>query len=296
MCPPRPLSSAAAALSHVRKILSASVFSISGFNARSPSDLTPFSTAGSHRQVSDSGTATNRFPACRATNGASSYPVPSGSFSVASVNWTGPCAEPCQLRARSSLNVIPTRNAPVPSMWIQCLRWRCRHLGRVQQRRHVGPFGEGERAVQTRIRPARTCRFRAILRSPARLPRTPRGDDRSISVSRCSISPAKLQIPSFCVTVPTPPESRTELFRACGVTAAECDPCEAGNPVPRNPIYFIGRCAAERSILLPLPARPGNVLHPCNCDNSQHYCFCTAALTDCQKPSRPNISLLLVTR
>src|SRR5271156_3596844 len=37
-------------------------------------------------------------------------------------------------------------------------------------------------------------------------------------------------------------------------------PLRGEQPVPRNPIYLIGRCAAERSLQLPLPARLRNVL------------------------------------
>jgi hypothetical protein len=56
----------------------------------------------------------------------------------------GLCAVQCQLRAPSSRNVIPIRSAPVPSMWIQCLRWGSRQLRCVQQRRTCWPlWGRG---------------------------------------------------------------------------------------------------------------------------------------------------------
>ena len=133
------------AVSHVRKMLSASVFSISGFSARSPSDLTPFSTAGSHRQVSDSGTEMNRFPVCCATNDGQLVSCAVREF----------FSRQCQLKSDRAQNRvsfadglhrmrIPIRSAPVPLMWIQCLRWRSRLLRFVQQRRTCWPlWGRG---------------------------------------------------------------------------------------------------------------------------------------------------------
>jgi hypothetical protein len=72
-------------LSPARRIVSASVASARGFNLRCPDDLIPSPTADSHRHASNRATEMNRLPDGCAISAASSYPVPSGSFSDAKV-------------------------------------------------------------------------------------------------------------------------------------------------------------------------------------------------------------------
>ena len=58
---------------------------------------------------------------------------------------------------------------------------------------------------------------------------------------------------------PTPPESRAELFRACGVTAAACDPCEASNQFREIPFTSSGD--APQNVIYHYPFQLGQKMY-----------------------------------
>jgi hypothetical protein len=95
---------------------------------------------------------------------------------------------------------------------------------------------------------------------------------------------------------PTPLESRAELFRACGVTAAACDPCEASNQFREIPFTSSGD--APQNVNDHYPFQLGQKMYSPRriADNSEHYCFCVTDVTDPQESKGQQITVLFLTR
>jgi hypothetical protein len=100
----------------------------------------------------------------------------------------------------------------------------------------------------------------------------------------------------FLFLLPTPPESRPELFRACGVTAAARDPCEASNQFREIPFTSSGD--APQNVKYNYPFQLGPKMYPTAESPAIRNitAFALRLLLTLAHSPRLNISLLFLTR